>query len=98
MKRFKSPGQAQRFLAAHDPINNLFHLRREHVTADRYRATRTRVFEVSADVTGVSAAARGLFRSRRPGSPLAGDHQVDDAVAAAGLSCAAVALVVAIKV
>src|SRR3569833_2938747 len=25
MKRFKSPGQAQRFLSAHDPINNLFH-------------------------------------------------------------------------
>jgi putative transposase len=27
-KRFKSPGQAQRFLYAHDGINNLFHLRR----------------------------------------------------------------------
>src|ERR687886_1686496 len=25
MKRFKSPGQAQRFLSAHDGINNLFH-------------------------------------------------------------------------
>src|SRR3954470_5440416 len=30
MKRFKSPGQAQRFLSAHDGINNLFHLRRDH--------------------------------------------------------------------
>jgi putative transposase len=57
MKRFKSPGQAQRFLSAHDPINNLFHLRRDHVTADRYRAARTPVFEVWADVTGVCAAA-----------------------------------------
>ncbi len=28
MKRFKSPGQAQRFLSAHDPINNLSHLPR----------------------------------------------------------------------
>ncbi len=37
MKRFKSPGQAQRFLSAHDPINNLFHLRRDHVTAVQYR-------------------------------------------------------------
>src|SRR3954468_21165476 len=27
MKRFKSAGQAQRFLSAHDGINNLFHLR-----------------------------------------------------------------------
>ena len=57
MKRFKSPGQAQRFLSAHDPINNLFHLRRDHVTADQYRAARTQVFGVWADVTGVSAAA-----------------------------------------
>ena len=57
MKRFKSPRQAQRFLSAHDPINNLFHLRRDHVTADQYRAARTQAFEVWADVTGVSAAA-----------------------------------------
>jgi putative transposase len=33
MKRFKSPGQAQRFLSAHDGINNLFHLRRHNVPA-----------------------------------------------------------------
>src|ERR671926_1344299 len=33
MKGFKSAGQAQRFLSAHDPINNLFHLRRDHLTA-----------------------------------------------------------------
>ena len=33
MKRFKSPGQAQRFLSAHDQINNLFHLRRDHLPA-----------------------------------------------------------------
>jgi putative transposase len=36
MKRFKSARQAQRFLAAHEPIHNLFHLRRDHVTADQY--------------------------------------------------------------
>lgn len=33
VKRFKSPGQAQRFLSAHDQINNLFHLRRDHRSA-----------------------------------------------------------------
>src|SRR4028119_801738 len=33
MKKFKSPGQAQRFLAAHDPINNLFYVRRDQITA-----------------------------------------------------------------
>ena len=37
MKQFKSAGQAQRFLSAHDQINNFFHLRRDHVTAAEHR-------------------------------------------------------------
>jgi putative transposase len=57
MKRFKSPGQAQRFLSAHDPINNLFHLRRDHVTTNQFPAARVQAFEVWADIAGVSAAA-----------------------------------------
>ena len=57
MKRFKSAGQAQRFLSAHDQINNLFHLRRDHLPADQYRAARTRAFWTWAEVTGVAAAA-----------------------------------------
>ena len=57
MKRFKSARQAQQFLAAHEPINNLFHLRRDHVTADQYRAARTRAFNVWAAVTGAAVAA-----------------------------------------
>ena len=57
MKRFKSARQAQRFLAAHEPINNLFHLRRDHVTADHYRAARTRAFDVWAVATGAAIAA-----------------------------------------
>src|SRR5215207_7957884 len=57
MKRFKSAGQAQRFLAAHDQINNLFHLRRDHVTASEYRAARGRAFAMWANVSGVAAAA-----------------------------------------
>ena len=46
MKQFKSAGQAQRFLSAHDQINNLFNLRRDHVTAADHRASRTRTFQV----------------------------------------------------
>src|SRR5919109_5054710 len=46
MKRFKSPGQAQRFFSAHDQINNLFPLCRDHVTATEYRAARAGAFEV----------------------------------------------------
>ena len=57
MKRFKSPGQAQRFLSAHDQINNLFHLRRDHVTAVEYRALRVRAFETWAEVSGVASLA-----------------------------------------
>ena len=57
MKRFKSAGQAQRFLSAHDQINNLFHLRRDHLTADQYRAARARAFQTWAEVTGVAALA-----------------------------------------
>src|SRR5204863_9616125 len=57
MKRFKSARQAQRFLAAHDQINNLFHLRRDHVPADQYRAARTQAFQTWAEVTGVAASA-----------------------------------------
>jgi putative transposase len=57
MKRFKSPGQAQRFLSAHDQINNLFHLRRDHRPAIAYRAARTQAFQTWAEVTGVAATA-----------------------------------------
>jgi putative transposase len=57
MKRFKSPGQAQRFLSAHDQINNLFHLRRDHRPAIQYRAARTQAFQTWAEVTGVAATA-----------------------------------------
>src|SRR3954465_14939424 len=57
MKRFKSAGQVQCFLSAHDQINNLFPLCRDHVTATAYRAARTRAFELWAEITGVAAAA-----------------------------------------
>ena len=57
MKRFKSPGQAQRFLSSHDQINNLFHLRRDHVPAAQYRTARTQAFQTWAEVTGVARMA-----------------------------------------
>lgn len=40
MGRFKSPGQAQRFLAAHDQINTIFRPRRYRLTAKSYRHAR----------------------------------------------------------
>ena len=56
MKQFKSAGQAQRFLSAHDQINNLFNLRRcDHATAAEHRASRTQTFRVWAEIFGVAA-------------------------------------------
>src|ERR671920_1389301 len=57
IKRFKSAGQAQRFLSAHDQINNLFLLPRHRMTATDYRAERTRAFEAWHDVCGIKQAA-----------------------------------------
>ena len=57
MKRFKSARQAQRFLSAHDQISNIFHLRRDHITASASRTVRARAFEMWADISGVAAAA-----------------------------------------
>ena len=57
MKRFKSPGQAQRFLSAHDQADNLFHLCRDHLPAAEYRAVRAQAFAIWAEVTGAKAAA-----------------------------------------
>src|SRR5215212_5388640 len=56
-KRFTSAGQAQRFLSAHDGINNLFPLRRDHRPAVQDRAARTQAFQTWAEVTGIAATA-----------------------------------------
>ena len=51
MRRFKSPGHAQRFLSAHGPINNHFRPRRHRMAASDYRAVRTQAFETWQQVT-----------------------------------------------
>jgi putative transposase len=54
MKRFKSAGQAQRFLSVHDQVANLFR-RPANITAAAHRASQTQAFRVWAEVTGVPA-------------------------------------------
>ncbi|WP_417809298.1 IS6 family transposase [Thioclava sp.] len=49
MGRFKSPRQAQRFLAAHDQINNIFRPRRYRISATSYRHARADAFCLWAD-------------------------------------------------
>lgn len=46
MGRFKSPKQAQRFLAAHDQINTVFRPRRYQLSAISYRHARADAFEL----------------------------------------------------
>ena len=46
MGRFKSPGQAQRFLAAHDQINIIFRPRRNQLSAVSYRHARSDAFDL----------------------------------------------------
>jgi hypothetical protein len=67
MKRFKSARQAQRFLSAHDQINNLFHLRRDRVPSGEYRAARGRALIPSELTLGfrISCAASAFLRSPR---------------------------------
>lgn len=57
MKRFKSPRQVQRFFSIHDPINNLVHLRRDHLPACEFRATRAQAFAAWAEVAGAPLVA-----------------------------------------
>jgi len=57
MRRFKSPGQAQRFLAVHGLINNLFRCGRHRMRAVQYRALRERAFASWRDVAGLPQAA-----------------------------------------
>ena len=51
MRRFKSPRQAQQFLSAYGPINNLFRPRRHRLTATEYRVARSQAFETWQQVT-----------------------------------------------
>ncbi len=51
MRRFKSPGQAQRFLAVHSQVHNLFRVGRHLLRAANYRLLRNRSFETWQQVT-----------------------------------------------
>jgi len=51
MRRFKSPGQAQRFLAVQSQVHNLFRVGRHLLRASNYRLLRSRSFEMWQQVT-----------------------------------------------
>ena len=57
MRRFKSPGQAQRFLSAFGPIRDHFHPKQHELSAKRYRQQLRQRFEDWRDVAGLESAA-----------------------------------------
>ncbi len=57
MRRFKSPGHAQRFLAAYGPIASHFRPRRHRLTVAAYRETRAARFATWRAVTGTPVMA-----------------------------------------
>jgi putative transposase len=56
MKRFKSAGQAQRFLSVHDQVANLLR-RSTHSKATDHRRARARAFQAWTEITGVVTVA-----------------------------------------
>ncbi|MGD1851166.1 MAG: IS6 family transposase [Cyanophyceae cyanobacterium] len=57
MGRFKSPGGAQRFLAAFEPIRGYFHPHQHQQPASEYRATMSQRFEDWRELTQLASAA-----------------------------------------
>jgi putative transposase len=57
MRRFKSPRQAQRFLAAHAPINNLFRNQRHLRSRADYCVRRRQAFETWHEFVGTQVAS-----------------------------------------
>jgi putative transposase len=57
MQGFKSPGHAQRFLAAYGPIASHFRPRRHRLSAAAYRQEMGQRFQVWREVTGLAPAA-----------------------------------------
>lgn len=57
MRRFKSPGHAQRFLSAFGPIREHFCPRRHRLRADEYSRERARRFRVWNEVSNLQVAA-----------------------------------------
>jgi putative transposase len=51
MRRYRSAGQAQRFLAVHGVVQNLFRLGRHHLGSENYRPLRDRSFREWREVT-----------------------------------------------
>ncbi len=57
MRKFKSPGQAQRFLATFGPLRDHFHPKQHQLTAHHYRQQMRQRLEDWREVAGLNSAA-----------------------------------------
>ena len=57
MRRFKSPGQAQRFLSAFGPIRDHCHPKQHQLTAQRYRQQLRQRFQDWREIAGLNSVA-----------------------------------------
>ena len=57
MRRFKSPGQAQRFLSAFGLIRDHFHPKQHQLTARRYRQQLRQRFQVWREIAELNSVA-----------------------------------------
>ena len=57
MRRFKSPGHAQRFLSAYGPIAQHFRPRRHRLSAPEYRQVMRERFQVGGEITAMELVA-----------------------------------------
>jgi hypothetical protein len=77
MERFKSPRQAQKFLAAHDQINSVFRLNQYRLSAISYRRVRADAFDLwkgyTVEMTALQTEISLISNSRKQvGNPTAG--------------------------
>jgi putative transposase len=57
MRKFKSPGQAQRFLSAFGPLRDHFHPKQHQLTAQRYREQMRQRIQDWQEIVGLKSAA-----------------------------------------
>jgi hypothetical protein len=73
MQRFKSLGQAQRFLTAYGPIASHFRPSRHRPSAGEYQQGMTQRFQIRREITGMIKAASGTSEVS-PSPSLPGDR------------------------
>jgi hypothetical protein len=56
-RRWRARRARPRFLSAHDQINNLFHLRRDHTTTDEHRGVKMETYRIWAEVARIRLTA-----------------------------------------